>query len=333
MKVRNDLVVSMKFCHDRDTSNSVSAVAIVDSAGYKYKSRWVANANYSASPPYYRQFPAGTQYGMWDRSAPDCQVTFHHDSLYAIGGLLTLECRGKLKPIPNIDNRFLVTSDTLKPNGDSVQIKRILIDRDPANSMFLDSLRYDIIKAIAWVEYAGSNDTIRHCHERNRQNLRYNDYWDIFITSHGDTCVDSLQPCENRLSTATGTMQMLRTVWASAFAKTNYIPSSYYRCIWDSLAWSWKINVFNGRYIYFKDNFYRIWKNPQQCTWDSVCTRCDAADSFPAYPNKEDLSVYGYKNGAPAMGSITADNWKNTVGADTDYVAPVRSAKHRRPWE
>jgi hypothetical protein len=81
---------------------------------------------------------------------------------------------------------------------------------------------------------------------------------------------------------------MLRSVWAPAFAKANYIPSGYYRCIWDSLAWSWKINVLNGRFIYFTDNFYRINQptNPQR-NWDSLYL--PATDYSPDRPNKEDL--------------------------------------------
>jgi hypothetical protein len=252
-----------------------------------------------------------------------------HDSLYAIGGMLTMECRGKLKPIPNIDNRFLVTSDTLKPNGDSVQTKRILIDRDPPNSLFLDSLHYDIIKAIAWIEYAGSNDT-RHCH--NPYNPHYNNYWDHVI-AQGDTCIDSLTPCENIASTATGTMQMLRGTWERVFnGSMPDEPLGYTRCIWDSLAWNWKANIHNGKYIHFANNPAHFQSYKKQ--WDSICVMCNPADSLPLYKNREDLSTYGYKNGSNAMRQVTAENWVTVMKSkEGKYVRDVRGGKHSTPWQ
>jgi len=330
MKVRDSLVVSLTFL--RDSNNApLSVNDKVDSAGYKYKSRWKANVGVKPDS-FYRQFPASSlTYRKWNKITANCGVGLNRDSLYAIGGKLTIECKGKLKPIPNINNSFKVDTDTLAANGrDTLQTRRILIDRDPPNASFFAALQDTIIKAIAWIEYAGSNDPGRHCHDP--YNPRYNNYWD-FVIAHGDTCVDSLAPCENRISTATGTMQMLRTVWAPAFRRPDYIPPGYYRTEWDSLAWSWKINVQNGRFIYFTDNFFRINHNARQSHWDSLCTRCSPSDSFPAFPNKEDLAVYGYKYGAGVMGHVNDDNWKETVKADTFYVVPIRSAKYRRPWE
>jgi len=343
MKVAKDLKVSLRFIKDDSTHQEIAAVSLVDSAGYKYKSRWTANVRVRDTT-FFRQFPASPlTYRKWDRLADSCRVTFNHDSLYAVGGKLTIECRGSLEPIVsgndtlNVDNRFRVNTDTLAVNGtDTLQTRRILIDRDPSNALFLDSLHYDIIKAIAWVEYAGSNDTIRHCHEANRQNPRYNNYWDVFISSQGDTCADSLMPCENTISSATGTMQITRRWWQDAFRGITHTPQGYYRAGWDSLAWSWKINVFNGRYIFLKDNYYQIWHNPEQKDWDSVCVLCSPEDSIPEYENKEDLSSYGYHEGAPAMSAITDKNWDEIMSGQSDgakYVRNVRGSKYARAWE
>jgi hypothetical protein len=263
MKVRDSLVVSLTFLRDSNNA-SLSVNDKVDSAGYKYKSRWIGSEdvqNARVRPDtFWRQFPADSLvYRRWNRITANCAVGFNKDSLYVVGGKLTIESKGALKHIPNINNMFKVNTDTLATNGtDTLRTKRILIDRDPPNAAFLDSLHYDIIKAIAWVEYAGSSDQ-RHCHEHRQggvyYNPQYNDYWDDFINSLGVRCRDTKTPCENTQSSATGTMQMLRFYWAPAFRRADYIPPGYYRAEWDSLAWNWKINVFNGNYIYFKDNF------------------------------------------------------------------------------
>jgi len=229
----------------------------------------------------------------------------------------------------HINNTFCATSDSFPiASIDTIRTKIILIDSDPANTSFLDSLRHDIIKAIAWVEYAGSND-VAHCH--NPYNPRYNNYWDIRI-SGSDTCPDTRMPCENRLSTATGTMQMMRTTWEKAFEKPDYEPSGYFRAHWDSLAWSWKINIVNGKFIYFTDNFYHINKstNPQR-NWDSLYL--PQTDYTPDSTNKEDISVYGYYVGATRMKKInTQQLWDDSVKTNF-YVINVRRFKDTKPWQ
>jgi len=103
---------------------------------------------------------------------------------------------------------------------------------------------------------------------------------------------------ENTRSTATGTMQMLRGTWERVFRGSAFIgePPGYFACKWDSLAWNWKINVFNGKYVHQKSMFYRI-NNPKypQNAWDSLYF--PSSDYTPDIPNKEDLATYGFKEG------------------------------------
>jgi hypothetical protein len=305
MKVAKDPKVYLCFYDDAKQTPVLSA-ANVDSAGYKYKSRWTANEGVSEAE-YFRQFPPAPQtYRMWDTLADSCLVTFRHDSLYAVGGKLTVECKGALRHVDFIDNSFKVVTDSL-PFGttDSIQMKKILIDKDPANALFLDSLQYDIIKAIAWQEYAGYLDPI-HCHNPN-YNPRYNNYWDDRING-SDTCYDTHTPCENTAGTATGTMQIERTQFYKVFAGLVVVPSGYSRCLWDSLAWNWKINIHNGKYIFSPYN--RYYMNGDQKTWDSVCVSCNPSDPVPRFPNREDLSSYGYNQGVTAMAKdLDRNNW------------------------
>lgn len=115
---------------------------------------------------------------------------------------------------------------------------------------------------------------------------------------------------------------------------TSYTPGGYYRCIWDSLEWNWRINIANGEYIYFTHNFYFINKDKEQRNWDSTCTQCRESDSIPKYPNKEDLSIYGYKNGVGYMDTITAENWEAVMNdpVQGDYVRKVRGSKYAKLW-
>jgi len=278
-----------------------------------------------------RLYYSDSTYLWWNDTTHSAATTFWRDSLYVVGGSLSVACVGALEPIPNIDNRFTATTDTVI-NDTTRATKVILVDRDPLNQAFIDSLGSDIIRAIAWVEWAGSND---HNHCDNPYNPRYNNYWDDVI-ANGDTCRETKLPCENIASTAAGTMQMIRTVWQTAFSGPDYIPGGYYRASWDSIAWNWNINVFNGKYIYWTDNFFRInlTTNPQR-SWDSLCVSCDPADSVPVVPNKEDLSTFGYKRGATEMMNITKITWKKTM-EDSDggrYVQKVRGSKYARHWE
>ncbi len=334
MKIAHDVKVSLYFENDADGAK-VAPTDVIDSVGYKYKSRWIGSEDVWNEQvrldTFYRAYPAESLiYKWWNKIAPNYEYVFSRDSLYVVGGELTIACKGALKPVPNINNSFSVDTDTLSPYGFNVlKTKRILIDRDPSNALFLDSLEHDIIKAIAWQEYAGSND-FRRCHNP-QYNPRYNNYWDDRITG-ADTCRDRKTPCENIWSSATGTMQMLRYTWQSAFNSPNYIPQGYYRAKWDSLAWNWKINVFNGKFIYFKDNFFRLNNNEEQREWDSTCT-CASSDTIPESPNKEDLAVYGYTYGFYGQDSLTANNWKDVMeSAAGYYVRAVRRFKDDQPW-
>jgi hypothetical protein len=333
MKVRDDLIASL-FFRDDQGGGLISAAVRVDSAGFRDSSFWVANSSRADTrwhQRYRRHYPTDSTYLWWQKNPDSCNVKFWRDSLSVVGGSLSVVCVGALNEIPNIDNRFSVNTDSVI-NDTARATKLITVDQDPVNDMFYDSLGSDIIRAIAWVEYAGSNDAT-HCDDH--YNPPWNNYWDDVITGT-DTCFETKYPCENIISTATGTMQMIRTVWEPAFTRPDYVPTGYYRVSWDSLAWNWALNVFNGKFIYWTDNFFRINlpTNPQR-NWDSLCVLCDPADSVPLYPNKEDLSTFGYKRGATEMMNITKDSWNRTM-EDTDggrYVQKVRGSKYARHWE
>ena len=337
MKVAKDLKVSLRFSKDGDTSQSIRAVNLVDTLGlgYKYKSRWIANSQCNntevKADTFYRQFPRNaSSYLGWDKHADSCRVTFLRDSLYVIGGELTIQCKGSLKHVQDINNGFNVNTDTTSPTGLNIlQSKFIRIDKDPTNALFADSLKDTIIYAIAWQEYAGSGDPYYHCH--NPYNPHYNNYWDNRI-HNGDTCHDSHTPCENLNSSATGLMQITKRWHESDFDSTIHIPHGYLPCKWDSLAWNWKIDLFNGRYIYFKENFYNInhpATNPQK-NWDSLYT--PPTDYTPDHPNKEDLAVYGYHWGLKSMALISDTlKWNANVKFDP-YVNDVRKYKDTKPW-
>jgi len=286
---------------------------------------------------------------MWDNITDDCHVTFNRDSLYAVGGLLAMESKGKLKPVydirdslAKIDNSYKVVTDSITPSGDSIKTKRILIDRDPANSFFLDSLEHDIIKAIAWVEYAGSNDQ-RHCHEHRQggvyYNPQYNDYWDDFVDSQGDTCPDSKTPCENTISSATGTMQITRRWWEAYFLNSppRIDDTSYVRVKWDSLAWNWGICIRNGKFIHdvYMPNRFK----PEQKKFPDSCSYSEC-DTVPKKKNKEDLKTYAYYTNETMMREIlTDDDWDEIIGKDppateeAKYVYNVRKYTYQKPWE
>jgi len=292
---------------------------------------------------------------MWDNITDDCQVTFNHDSLYAIGGLLTMESKGKLKPVydifdslAKIDNSFKVVTDSITAGGDSVRTKRILIDADPPNSAFLEELIRDRIRAIAWQEYAGSAD-ISHCHyhipnDGDIYNPQLNHYWDIFI-SHGDTCVDSLTPCENAWGVDTGIMQIFRIFdtsgtrgWENWFAPgAIHSPVGYIVTPWDSMTWDWTINIYNGKYIH--DIYMPAKFTAEQRAFPESCSFTDC-DTFPARKNKEDLKSYGYHRGENEMKKVKTDADWETYIADTlhqqeysIYVQNVRKYAYRRPWQ
>ncbi len=329
MKVSADFIAGLEIIHDV-TGDRVEPAEIVDSVGYRYKSKWVSNTSYSKTTKhkiFYRSFPDDTTKSLWwDGNRDSCSVTFCRDSLYAVGGSLSVACEGYLTPVENINNCFNIDTDSTINDTTTIPTRLILIDSDPSNQMFLDSLQYDIIKAIAWQEYAGSNDGT-HCTPYHN---RYNNYWDSRITE-SDTCLDTRFPCENRLSTATGIMQMLRSTWENLFNLSGVYtePDSFYACKWDSLAWSWKINIFNGKYIHQKSCFYHM--TSAQKAWDSLYT--PASDYTPDSTNREDLATYGYKEGSTFMRKIrTLKDW-NTKIKSFFYVNNVRMYKDEKPWE
>ena len=345
MKVAGDPGACLRFYSDGE-KQGVATDGLVDSAGYKYKSRWTANSNLPLSQQmkYYRQFPSGTMYRRWDNITDDCQVTFNHDSLYAIGGLLTMESKGKLKPVytindslAKIDNSFKVVTDSITSSGDSIKTKRILIDEDPTNAMFSAGLETDQSRAIAWQEYAGWGDPI-HCH--NPYNPRWNHYWDDRING-ADTCRDSKTPCENASDTLakdTGIMQIFRTTWENTFlgiSGVNHYPAVRIYAKWDSVAWNWKTNIADGRWI-FEEAMPHVMTAQQQQFPDS-CSFADC-DSVPDTANQEDLANYGYHAGEGNMRRITSQKlWNGYINNPPDsseieranYIKWVRRYKYR----
>jgi hypothetical protein len=326
MKVAKDLKVGLTFVGD-NTSMLVDPTAgsLVACAGYKYKSKWTANENLpSLDSTYYRQYPRDSlAYLWWNDSTAKCLTTFKRDSLSVVGGKLTILSKGLLKEIVdmpeiyNIDNSFLVTSDTFSTaNHDSINTKWVLINEDPPNSSFLDSLQTNILKATAWKEGAGNISYGGHSAQ-----TKLNHYWN-----------DTKTPCENGSSTATGTMQIMRSSWERLFSGQITGPPGFDTCSWDSLAWNWNINVHNGVYIYTVNNYYYINQalNPQHL-WPSYYY--PENDYTPDLRNKEDLSSYGYKVGAPIMMKIeTLSDWVTKVKNKSDIV-DTRKYKHERPWE
>jgi hypothetical protein len=326
MKVAKDLKVGLTFVGD-NTSMLVdpTADALVACAGYKYKSKWTANENrpQKYKKTYYREYPRDSlAYLWWNDSTGKCITTFKRDSLYVVGGKLTILGKGLLKEITdgdsiyNIDNSFWVTTDTFNTSShDSINTKYILVNTDPPNSRFLDSLQTNVLKATAWKEGAGTLSYGGHPVQ-----AKLNHYWN-----------DTKTPCENGNSTATGTMQIMRVWWDSLFAGLKSGPAGFDTCSWDSLAWNWKLNIHNGKYIYTVNNYYYINRltNPQHL-WPSYYF--PENDYTPDLRNKEDLSSYGYKVGYPGMNAIQdSTDWVNKV-MTYDDVVNTRKYKHERPW-
>jgi hypothetical protein len=256
------------------------------------------------------------------------------DSLSVVGGSLTVAGVGAMSPIPNIDNRFTATTDTVI-NDTSRATKVIMVDQDPLNQSFIDSLASDIIRAIAWVEYAGSND---HSHCDDPYNAQWNNYWDTFVGSQGDTCLDTRFPCENRWGLDTGIMQLYRTTWETVFDSSGHqgeYPQTFTVCRWDSLAWNWQLNIDNGSWIMTDAMPHKMTRS--QKMFPDSCSFADC-DSVPTQPNKEDLSTYGFHAGEGNMRRLIDEVTWNTyifnpptpLDADyADYVKLVRRYKYR----
>jgi len=126
---------------------------------------------------------------------------------------------------------------------------------------------------------------------------------------------------------------MLRGTWERVFRGSAFIgePPGYFACKWDSLAWNWKINVFNGKYVHQKSMFYRI-NNPKypQNAWDSLYF--PSSDYTPDIPNKEDLATYGFKEGVSLMLLVKDSTAWNATIKENPYINNVRRYKDRRPW-
>jgi hypothetical protein len=286
--------------------------------------------------------PRDSTYLWWQKNPDSCNVKFWRDSLSVVGGSLSVVCVGALNEIPNIDNRFSVNTDSVV-NDTMRATKLIIVDQDPANALFEDTLRTDRIRAVAWQEYAGSSDTA-HCHEGNTYNPRWNHYWDTFVSSQGDTCFDTRFPCENAIEprgTDTGIMQIVRQGigwgWGSFFERADSWPTGYFRASWDSLSWNWQLNIFNGKYIH--DIYYPAKFTAEQRSFPDSCPFSDCG-SFPAKKNKEDLKSYGYHAGEQDMKKIVNDSlWKEIIcdtippiREDADYVQKVRGFYYGKPW-
>jgi hypothetical protein len=339
MKIRADLKTSLLFFTD-SSSDYIDPNSLVQVVGYQYKSKWTANANQAPSlrKTYSRQYPLGPYYKWWDNQAAQCAYTFKRDSLYAVGGLLSILARGAIKPVRNIDNSFSITTDTFLAHDtlhtDSIATRRILIDHDPPNSAFSAYFTRDRIRAVAWNEYAGSNDG-RHCHYPT-YNQQWNHYWDDRIYG-SDTCHDSKTPCENAdiNSTATGIMQFLRGDWEKVFNGTNSsYPVGYDTCSWDSLAWNWKKCIKNGTYIH--DIYYPAKFTGNQNSFPDSCPYSNCGIS-PKKKNKDDLKTFGYTAKFKYFKAIQTDaDWDTYIANATTrealYVKDVREYNYQLPW-
>jgi hypothetical protein len=231
---------------------------------------------------------------------------------------------GALNLVPNINNSFHVVTDSIPAVGDSIKTKKILIDSDPPNIWFSQYLETDQSRAIAWQEYAGSADPA-HCH--NPYNPRWNHYWDDRINGP-DTCRDTKTPCENAvdyaadtLSKDTGVMQIYRTTWEKVFngSYQGGYPQTFRRCLWDSLAWNWKVCIENGRWI-FEDAMPAKMLPPQHAFPDS-CSYANC-DSVPDIANEENLANYGYHAGEGNMQRIISQATWNTYINNPDPTKP-----------
>ncbi len=275
-------------------------------------------------------FVAGRSFRLLLR---DSEVTFWRDSLYAVGGSLTVACQGYLSPVENINNCFQIDTDSTLNDSTKIPDLLILIDRDPPNALFSDSLGTDRNRAIAWAEAAGTLD-ITHCH--NPYNPLWNHYWDTRI-SGADTCYDTRTPCENAGGTDTGIMQIYRTVWDTVFTTPSSFPqypAGFTICKRDSLEWNWMICIHNGRWI-LEDCMPARMKASQQA-WPESCSYADC-DSVPDMPNQEDLANYGYHAGEGRMRIIDTEKlWKQKIFKPNNlfeidwanYIKNVRRIKY-----
>jgi len=339
MKIRDSLVVGLRIYSD-DDGDELMSTECIEIAGYKYKSKWVANENLDKPEmhePYYRQYPRTGDTLWWDGNSMHNSVTFPRDSLYVIGGDLKIQCLAKAHPWLDIKNEAYLTTDSIAPSGDSIAMLWIRVDQDPSKSLFKNYLANDRARAIAWEEYGGSADR-DHCHEGGNFNPRWNNYWDTFIETDGDTCYDTRTPCENAVGEDTGIMQIYRDTWESTFdssAHQGEYPQTFIVCGWDSLAWNWWINIDNGVWIFEEAMPHKMRR--EQLIWPESCSYANC-DSVPDQPNREDLSNYGYHAGETDMRAIyTTALWEKKINnpkttediEQANYIKRVRRYKYR----
>ena len=241
--------------------------------------------------------------------------------------MLTKSGHLAIAPMPNINNAFRATSDTLSPNLDSLPTKFILIDADPANARLIDSLKTDRIRAVAWQGGAG---TVLYGEHRTRQ-PRYNHYWN-----------DTHTPCENQSGYDTGIMQIVRRGitwpgWEPYFRAAHSEIPGYVSLGWDSLAWNWQVCIDNG--IFIHNTYGRAKLKPEQLEFPDSCSLADC-DTFPKSKNIQDLLSYGYHCGVTDMRKILNNSdWDEKIAKKVDppdgakYVQNVRKFYYRKSWQ
>jgi hypothetical protein len=324
MMLESDIGMRLRLREDLN-GNEIDPNIHIDSVGYKYRTVWVANANrasHNQDSVFYRQYTADGSYQWWDGAAENCHVSFFRWNLYAVGGELTIEAAGALKPVPNIDNSFRVVTDSITDAGDSIKTMIVLIDSDPPNSLFEDYFTRDRIRAIAWREGAGIDPYPPHQEAYDP----WNHYWP-----------DTHTPCENRNSTATGIMQIVRTWWQRTFAGLDPSqPLGYIKANWDSLAWNWRMCIDNGTYIH--DTYMPTQYEDNQGAFSDSCPYSDCG-LLPKKKNKEDLKSFGYTaKKISDFWAIQNDNdWDNYIAKsnsrEAQYVKDVRRYTYQKPWD
>jgi len=172
----------------------------------------------------------------------------------------------------------------------------IEIDEDPSNSDFSAELGSDIIRAIAWQEWAGMPTARWNHYDANGQPIVHGSDW--------------------------GVMQINKSSWENWFGNSGNNPSGYTVAKWNVMAWNWKTNVTNGTYIH--QTYMHAKQTDTQKTWP------DTSDDNST-PNREDLATYGYHYGEGDMRAITSESWSTTVEIDT-YTQNVRTYKSTKPW-
>lgn len=126
-------------------------------------------------------------------------------------------------------------------------------------------------------------------------------------------------------SNDTGIMQVVPGVgWQTWFSVSGRTPAGYTVCPWSDMEWNWQTNVDNGKYIL--ETYMPAKMTSTQKSWP-------ATSSSSSTPNQEDLAIYGYNHGDPAMRAVDSDNWASTVANDS-YVQSVRALIHSAtpPW-